>query len=42
MTPTPETTQRPSALQALLDALTAERFGRLPHDSTDEDREDAP
>ena len=42
MTPTPETTQRPAALQALLDALTAERFGRLAAASADADPEDAP
>ena len=42
MTPPPETTQRPAALQALLDALTAERFGRLPHDNADADPQDAP
>ena len=42
MTPPPEATQRPPALQALLDALTAERFGRLPTPSADDDREHAP
>ena len=48
MTATPATTtqaepvERSVALQALLDALTAERFGRLPSHSTDDDHEDAP
>ncbi len=46
MTPTSaataETMQRSAALQALLDALTAERFGRLPTPSADDQQQDTP
>ena len=42
MTPPPETTRRSAALQALLEALTVERFGRLPNNKADDGTEDAP